>query len=90
MVDSAPAADPDPQIWASGFSAALLKKRSSATNEAALVNKTKEGVTVGGSQKGVLSNTEVEPNGVEAALLSVLAGFFSVFLKLPAISEYAS
>jgi hypothetical protein len=90
VVDSAPAADPDPQIWASGFSAALLKKRSSATKEAALVNETKEGVTVEGSQKGVLSNTEVEPNGVEAALLSVLAGFFSVFLKLPAISEYAS
>ncbi|CAN5966501.1 unnamed protein product, partial [Sphagnum jensenii] len=90
VVDSAPAADPDPQVWASGFSAALLKKRSSATKEAALVNETKEGVTVEGSQKGVLSNTEVEPNGVEAALLSVLAGFFSVFLKLPAISERLS
>jgi hypothetical protein len=90
VVDSAPAADPDPQIWASGFSAALLKKRSSATKEAALVNETKEGVTVEGSQTGVLSNAEVEPSGVEAALLSVLAGFFSVFLKLPAISEYAS
>ncbi|CAM6043584.1 unnamed protein product, partial [Sphagnum compactum] len=90
VVDSAPAADPDPQVWASGFSAALLKKRSSATKEAALVNETKEGVTFEGSQKGVLSNTEVEPNGVEAALLSVLAGFFSVFLKLPAISERLS
>ncbi|CAM6008141.1 unnamed protein product, partial [Sphagnum balticum] len=90
VVDSAPAADPDPQIWASGFSAALLKKRSSATKEAVLVNETKEGVTVEGSQKGVLSNTEVEPSGVEAALLSVLAGFFSVFLKLPAISERLS
>jgi len=90
VVDSAPAADPDPQIWASGFSAALLKKRSSATKEAAVVNETKEGVTVEGSQKGVLLNTEVEPNGVEAVLLSVLAGFFSVFLKLPAISERLS
>ncbi|XP_078445829.1 alpha/beta-Hydrolases superfamily protein [Wolffia australiana] len=31
IVDSAPVAAPDPQVWASGFSAAMLKKQSSVT-----------------------------------------------------------
>ncbi|KAG0584655.1 hypothetical protein KC19_3G225800 [Ceratodon purpureus] len=91
VVDSAPVPDPDPQVWASGFSAALLKKRSSATKPASLKGEVKEGVTVEASSLGSVANLEMGgANGLETAVLSVLEGFFSLFLKLPAINQRLS
>ena len=78
----------DEQVWASGFSAALLKKRSSATKPALLKDETKEGVTVEAASLGSVANLEVGgANGLEIAVQSVLEGFFSLFLKLPAINR---
>ncbi|XVF67038.1 hypothetical protein PTKIN_Ptkin10aG0088900 [Pterospermum kingtungense] len=43
IVDSAPVAAPDPQVWASGFTAAFLKKHSFATKGFASSNKSDVG-----------------------------------------------
>lgn len=83
IVDSAPAAAPDPQVWASGFSAAFLKKHSVAT----------KGVT-SSSESGlqVLAESGVEPKPAvtEAALLLVLEKFFEVVLNLPTVNRRLS
>lgn len=73
------------QVWASGFSAALLKKRSSATKPNILKVEPEEGMRAEGQRASNLAR--VEYIGIEAALLSVLEGFFSLFLKLPAINQ---
>lgn len=76
------------QVWASGFSAALLKKRSSATKPALLKAEVMEGVTVEAASQGSVANLEVEgTDGLETAVLTVLERFFSVFLKLPSINQ---
>lgn len=91
VIDSAPVPDPDPQVWASGFSAALLKKRSSATKPALLNGEVKEGVSMEAATFGSITNLEVGgANSLETAVLSVLEGFFSLFLKLPAINRRLS
>ncbi|CAA6673395.1 unnamed protein product [Spirodela intermedia] len=41
VVDSAPVAAPDPQVWASGFSAAILKKQSSSSKATAAPGKSR-------------------------------------------------
>lgn len=88
VIDSAPVPNPDPQVWASGFSAALLKKRSSATKPALLKAEVMEGVTVEAASQGSVANLEVEgTDGLETAVLTVLERFFSVFLKLPSINQ---
>ncbi|XP_015886822.3 uncharacterized protein LOC107421965 [Ziziphus jujuba] len=83
IVDSAPAAAPDPQVWASGFSAAFLKKHSVAT----------KGVT-SSSEPGlrVLAESRVEPKPAvtEAALLLVLEKVFEVVLNLPNVNRRLS
>jgi hypothetical protein len=73
------------QVWASGFSAALLKKRSSATKSHILKVEPEEDMRIEGQRESNLAR--VEYIGIEAALLSVLEGFFSLFLKLPAINQ---
>jgi hypothetical protein len=91
VVDSAPVPDPDPQVWASGFSAALLKKRSSSTKPAVLKAEVKEGVSMEAASFGSITNLEVGgANGLESAVHSVLEGFFSLFLKLPTINKRLS
>jgi len=76
------------QVWASGFSAALLKKRSSATKPALLKVEVKEDVSMEAASFGSITNLEVGgTDGLETAVLSVLEGFFSLFLKLPAINR---
>lgn len=76
------------QVWASGFSAALLKKRSSATKPALSLSEVKEGVTVEAASQGAVGNFQLGgANGLETAVLSVLEKFFSVFLKLPTINQ---
>ncbi|KAF9586833.1 hypothetical protein IFM89_039934 [Coptis chinensis] len=80
IVDSAPVATPDPRVWASGFSAAFLKKQSIAT---------KESVSSNGSGVGVLVHNqtimESIPTVAESALLVVLEKFFEVVLNLSII-----
>ncbi|KAF5737949.1 Alpha/beta-Hydrolases superfamily protein [Tripterygium wilfordii] len=77
IVDSAPVARPDPQVWASGFSAAFLKKNSVATK---------------GFRNSMTSDTEEvvgghKPAVTESALLLVLEKFFEVVLNLPKVNR---
>ncbi|KAI3941671.1 hypothetical protein MKX01_018261 [Papaver californicum] len=76
VVDSAPAAAPDPRVWASGFSAAFLKKQSVATKSA---------ISLDGSDSENVA--EPRPAVTEAALLVVLEKFFEVVLNLPKINR---
>lgn len=86
VVDSAPVAAPDPQVWASGFSAAFLKKRSVAAKGTMDSNESGMDALVG-------SNNEVvapKPAVTEAALLVVLEKFFGVVLKFPTVNRRLS
>lgn len=75
-------------MWASGFSAALLKKRSSATQPGFSNREVEEGITVEASSQGTIVNSEAKrANGLEIAVLPLLEAFFSLFLKLPAIDQ---
>lgn len=76
VVDSAPSARPDPQVWASGFSAALLKKSSVATQ------KLQSGAD---SLNGIITTSK--PSLKETALLALLEKFFSVFLQMPYVNR---
>ncbi|GLT30935.1 hypothetical protein SLA2020_057080 [Shorea laevis] len=81
IVDSAPVASPDPQVWASGFSAAFLKKHSVATKVLAKSSEPDIGVPAGGR-----SVAEPKPAATEAALLLILENFFKVVLNLPSVN----
>lgn len=85
IVDSAPVAAPDPQVWASGFSAAFLKKNSVATKGHVSSNESNVELLVG-------SKTFVEPKpaATEAALLVILEKFFEVVLNFPTVSRRLS
>ncbi|KAK2965020.1 hypothetical protein RJ639_029426 [Escallonia herrerae] len=85
VVDSAPAAAPDPQVWASGFSAAFLKKHSVATKGYTRDNE--QGIEVSGGTKSLI---EAKPAITETALLLVLEKFFEVVLNLPAVNRRLS
>ncbi|XP_051144051.1 uncharacterized protein LOC127260375 [Andrographis paniculata] len=82
IVDSAPVAAPDPQVFASGFSAAFLKKNSVATKGSAAND---SGVTVGSR-----TSIEVKPAFTEATLLVLLEKFFGVVLDHPSIKRRLS
>lgn len=85
VVDSAPVAAPDPQVWASGFSAAFLKKHSVATKGTVSPSEAELEVLVGRNQ--IL---EVKPAVTEAALLAVLEKLFDVVLNLPTVNRRLS
>ncbi|XVF01744.1 hypothetical protein REPUB_Repub04eG0115100 [Reevesia pubescens] len=85
IVDSAPVAAPDPQVWASGFSAAFLKKHSFATKGFASTSESDIGALV---DKREVS--QPKPAVTEAALLLVLEKFFEVVLKLPGVNRRLS
>lgn len=83
VVDSAPVAAPDPQVWALGFSAALLKKRSVTT----------KGLGSDDSRSDVLvveANKEPKLAATEAVLLSALEKFFDIVLNYPRINRRLS
>lgn len=85
IVDSAPVAAPDPQVWASGFSAAFLKKQSIATRGSTTSHESaKEGSFVTKTVK------EPKPAVTETALLVVLEKFFEVVLNLPTVNRRLS
>ncbi|KAH7301035.1 hypothetical protein KP509_23G009000 [Ceratopteris richardii] len=77
VVDSAPSARPDPRVWASGFSAALLKKGSAATRMVEYCD--------ANSCKGELTYPKTSLK--ESALLSMLESFFSFFLQMPYVNR---
>ncbi|KAK6146591.1 hypothetical protein DH2020_020460 [Rehmannia glutinosa] len=83
IVDSAPVADPDPQVFASGFSAAFLKKSSVAT-KGSIIEPNAE-LTV-----GTRTSIEVKPALTEAALLLILEKLFGVVLNYPSINRRLS
>ncbi|KAL0326744.1 UNVERIFIED_CONTAM: Transmembrane protein 53-A [Sesamum angustifolium] len=83
IVDSAPVAAPDPQVFASGFSAAFLKKNSVATKGS--VREADAEVTI-----GTRTSIEVKPALTEAALLLILEKFFGVVLNYPSINRRLS
>lgn len=69
------------KVWASGFSAAFLKKNSVATKGIVSLNE---------SGKEVLVSKEVvepKPAVTEAALMLVLEKFFEVVLNLPTVNR---
>ncbi|KAK8613426.1 hypothetical protein V6N13_101188 [Hibiscus sabdariffa] len=85
IVDSAPVAAPDPQVWASGFSAAFLKKHSVATKRFPVSSESDTGTLV--SEKEV---SVPKPALTEAALLVVLEKFFEVVLNFPGVNRRLS
>ncbi|KAG8363096.1 hypothetical protein BUALT_BualtUnG0004700 [Buddleja alternifolia] len=80
IVDSAPVAAPDPQVFASGFSAAFLKKNSVAT----------KGYVSEPDAAGTRTSIEVRPALTETALLIVLEKFFGVVLNYQSINRRLS
>ncbi|KAL7162978.1 hypothetical protein ACSBR2_039143 [Camellia fascicularis] len=85
IVDSAPVAAPDPQVWASGFSAAFLKKNSVTTKGVRSSNEPGVNLSIGAT-----TVAEAKPAVTEAALLLVLEKFFEVVLNLPKINRRLS
>lgn len=85
IVDSAPVAAPDPQVWASGFSAAFLKKNSVATKRIMTLSDRDTDVTIEAK-----TSVETKPAVTEAALLLVLEKFFEVVLNLPSVNRRLS
>ncbi|XP_022141695.1 transmembrane protein 53 [Momordica charantia] len=85
IVDSAPVAAPDPQVWASGFSAAFLKKNSVATKGSTMLDNTRMEVSIRNKD-----DKESKPAVTEAALLMVLEKFFGVVLNLPTVNRRLS
>ncbi|GMG98917.1 hypothetical protein Nepgr_000757 [Nepenthes gracilis] len=82
IVDSAPVAAPDPQVWAAGFSAAFLKRRSIATKAHTISQDlAKEGAMF------AKTAMEQKPAVMEVALLAILELFFEVVLNLPTVNR---
>ncbi|CAA0814801.1 alpha/beta-Hydrolases superfamily protein [Striga hermonthica] len=80
IVDSAPVDNPDPQVFASGFSAAFLKKNSVATKGSVF----EPDVDV---KVGERTSVELSPALTEAALLVILEKLFGVVLNQPSINQ---
>ncbi|MED6207901.1 hypothetical protein PIB30_039997 [Stylosanthes scabra] len=85
VVDSAPVAYPDPEVWASGFSAAFLKKSSVATK--GYVTSSESGIKVSIGREEV---SGPKPALTEAALLLILKKFFEITLNLPKVNRRLS
>ncbi|KDP31647.1 hypothetical protein JCGZ_14963 [Jatropha curcas] len=83
VVDSGGGEPFNPKVWAAGFSAALLKKRSSTVNSLAEAKQ----MNVLGSQSIESNIQEKEPPSVESMVLSILEKLFSVVLKLPDVDQ---
>ncbi|XP_010466167.1 PREDICTED: transmembrane protein 53-like [Camelina sativa] len=83
IVDSAPVAAADPTVWASGFSAAFLKKNSVATKGSA--SSSYESNV--GTQTNGINFSQPKPAATETALLLILEKFFAVILNLPKVNR---
>ncbi|XP_022751394.1 transmembrane protein 53-like isoform X2 [Durio zibethinus] len=74
IIDSGSAGPLNPKVWAGGFGAAILKKRSSS------INGLESAVTDSKLQKE-------EPGMIEAVLLSALEKFFGYALNMPDVNR---
>ncbi|KAI4969548.1 hypothetical protein ZWY2020_000462 [Hordeum vulgare] len=83
VIDSAPVAVPDSQVWALGFSAAIMKKNSMAM-KGDVSNDTRSDVIV------VESQNDIRPTATKAVLLCALKKFFDIVLNYPAINSVTS
>ncbi|XP_029123733.1 uncharacterized protein [Elaeis guineensis] len=86
IIDSGPAPEISPQVWAAGFCAALLKKDSSLTHSS--VKPMEEGKMNGDFNR--LNTKDIRPRLIEMILLSILAKFFSILLMLPDVNRRLS
>lgn len=84
IVDSGGDPELNPKVWAAGFSAALLKKRSSLTHPSVKPTDGNELQSEVSSPKGI---ADKRPIIVEAMLLSALEKLFSVILNLPDVNQ---
>ncbi|TKW38136.1 hypothetical protein SEVIR_1G094500v4 [Setaria viridis] len=82
IVDSAPVLEIRPEVWAAGFSAAMLKKSSSMTGPS---TESLDGPIVNGSLNRVSSNV-MRPSWGECFILSTLQKFFEIVLYVPDIN----
>ncbi|KAJ4966956.1 hypothetical protein NE237_018805 [Protea cynaroides] len=80
VVDSGPDPNLNSQVWAAGFTTAILKQRSSSTVSVIEGQKS-------GSSKSLAKKQEKYPSFLEMALFFVLEKFFSVILMLPDVNQ---
>ncbi|XP_058092069.1 uncharacterized protein LOC131237962 isoform X3 [Magnolia sinica] len=83
IIDSGPEPELNPQVWAAGFSAALLKQRCSSAYSSAEVT---EGSPLDGNES-TWQMPDNKPLLIEKVLLSILEKFFSKFLNLPDVNR---
>ncbi|XP_052141967.1 uncharacterized protein LOC127761681 [Oryza glaberrima] len=83
IVDSAPVLEIRPEVWAAGFSAAMLKKSSSMTGPSV---ESPDGYTSNGTLNN-LSSDVTRPTWGENILLSTLQKFFEIVLHLPDVNK---
>uniref|UniRef100_A0A0D9VBW9 Uncharacterized protein n=1 Tax=Leersia perrieri TaxID=77586 RepID=A0A0D9VBW9_9ORYZ len=82
IIDSAPVLEIRPEVWAAGFSAAMLKKSSSMTGP----SESPDGYTSIGTLNN-LSSDVTRPTWGENILLSTLQKFFEIVLHLPDVNK---
>ncbi|TVU33520.1 hypothetical protein EJB05_25343, partial [Eragrostis curvula] len=83
IIDSAPVIEIRPEVWAAGFSAAMLKKSSSMTGPSA---ESLDGSVMNGTLNRVSSNV-TQPSWGECFLLKTLQKFFEIVLHLPYVNK---
>ncbi|XP_047078787.1 transmembrane protein 53-like [Lolium rigidum] len=85
IVDSAPVLEIRPEVWAAGFSAAMLKKSSTLTGPSA---DCPDGSTLNGALNKVNSVSDLtKPSWGETFLLSTLHKFFEIVLHVPDVNQ---